>query len=78
MSGATLPFEPRLAIELLRTAVRSLPEPSMFELRNRGFGNLFQQVVACMISVRTYEEVSLPASIRLFERASTRQSQRFR
>jgi endonuclease-3 len=28
-------------------------------------------MVACMISVRTYEEVSLPASIRLFERAPT-------
>ena len=50
-------------------AVRDLPAPSMFELRNRGYGTLFQQVVACMISVRTYEEVSLPASIRLFERA---------
>ena len=32
------------------------------------YGSLFQQVVACMISVRTYEEVSLPASIRLFDR----------
>jgi endonuclease-3 len=65
------PFEPVRVIELLREAVKGLPEPSMFELRNRGYGSLFQQVVACMISVRTYEEVSLPASIRLFERAPT-------
>jgi endonuclease-3 len=63
------PFDPERAIVLLRKAVQGLPAPSMFELRNRGFGSLFQQVVACMISVRTYEEVSLPASIRLFDRA---------
>lgn len=63
------PFDPDKAIALLRQAVAGLPAPSMFELRSRGFGTLFQQVVACMISVRTYEEVSLPASIRLFERA---------
>jgi endonuclease-3 len=63
------PFDPDRAIALLREAVKGLPAPSMFELRTRGYGTLFQQVVACMISVRTYEEVSLPASIRLFERA---------
>lgn len=69
MSNSKLPFEPERVIELLRIAVRDLPPPSMFELRNRGYGDLFQQVVACMISVRTYEEVSLPASMRLFEAA---------
>lgn len=63
------PFDPEKAISLLRQAVKGLPAPSMFELRSRGYGSLFQQVVACMISVRTYEEVSLPASIRLFDRA---------
>ena len=63
------PFDPEEAIRLLRVAVKGLPAPSMFELRNRGYGTLFQQVVACMISVRTYEEVSLPASVRLFDTA---------
>jgi endonuclease-3 len=67
--AAKQPFNPEQAIALLREAVAGLPAPSMFELRNQGYGTLFQQVVACMISVRTYEEVSLPASIRLFERA---------
>jgi len=65
------PFDPPDAILLLRQAVAGLPMPSMFELRARGFDSLFQQIVACMISVRTYEEVSLPASIRLFDRAPT-------
>ncbi len=65
------PFDADRAIHLLRQAVHGMPMPSMFELRSLGYGSLFQQVVACMISVRTYEEVSLPASVRLFERAST-------
>jgi endonuclease-3 len=65
------PFDPIEAIRLLRIAVAGLPAPSMFELRNRGYGSLFQQIIACSISVRTYEEVSLPAAIRLFERAAT-------
>lgn len=70
-AAGKLPFEPEQVMRDLRIAVHGLPAPSMFELRKRGFGSLFQQVVACMISVRTYEEVSLPASIRLFESAST-------
>jgi endonuclease-3 len=49
------PFDPGEAIILLRQAVAGLPMPSMFEQRDRGYGTLFQQVVACMISVRTYE-----------------------
>ena len=43
----------------------------MFELRDRGYGTVFQQLVACIISIRTRDEVSLPVSIRLFERAPT-------
>ncbi len=65
------PFDSERAIQLLRQAVDGLPMPSMFELRSIGYGSLFHQVIACMISVRTYEEVSLPASMRLFDRAST-------
>lgn len=65
------PFEPESAMRLLRRAVRGLPAPSMFRLRELGYGSLVQQVIGCLISVRTYEEVSLPASVRLFERASS-------
>jgi len=41
----------------------------MFELRDRGYGTLFQQLVACVISIRTRDETSLPAAVRLLERA---------
>jgi endonuclease-3 len=43
----------------------------MFALAERGFGGVFQQLVACIISIRTRDEVSLPTAIALLERAGT-------
>jgi endonuclease III len=43
----------------------------MFDLADRGFKTVFQQLVACIISIRTLDEVSLPAAIRLLEKAPT-------
>ena len=43
----------------------------MFELAERGCATLFQQLVACVISIRTRDEDSLPISLRLFDAAST-------
>jgi endonuclease III len=39
-------------------------------LRER-YKSVFQQLVACIISIRTRDEVSLPTAIRLFEHAAT-------
>ncbi len=46
----------------------------MFELSEQGFDSLFEQLVACIISIRTYDEVTLPAARRLFARARTPQA----
>jgi endonuclease-3 len=43
----------------------------MFELAELGYRSLFEQLVACIISIRTRDEVSLPVAVRLFERART-------
>ena len=43
----------------------------MFDLAERGYKSVFHQLVACIISIRTLDEVSLPVAIRLFEHAST-------
>jgi endonuclease III len=43
----------------------------MFELAERGHRSLFAQLVACIISIRTRDEVSLPVALELFERAPT-------
>jgi endonuclease-3 len=46
----------------------------MFELSERGHRTLFEQLVACIISIRTRDEVSLPTALRLLERAPTPES----
>jgi len=55
----------------IRDAVRPYPKAAMFELAERGFASPFQQLVACVISVRTRDEESLPLSLRLFAAAPT-------
>ena len=43
----------------------------MFDLATQGYATAFHQLVACIISVRTMDEVSLPAALRLFKEAPT-------
>jgi len=66
-----MPFEIDTVVERLRQAVEPLPKAAMFELAAQGYRSPFQQLIACLISIRTYDEVSLPVSCRLFERAQT-------
>ena len=65
------PFEIGLAIRRIRTAVKPWPQAALFELAENGFTSAFEQLVACIISIRTYDEVTLPVSRTLFERART-------
>lgn len=65
------PFDTDLAMERLRDAVRPFPKAAMFELRDDGFDTAFEQLIACLLSVRTRDEVSIVASRRLFEQART-------
>jgi endonuclease III len=43
----------------------------MFALAEEGYRTLFEQLVACILSIRTYDEVSLVAARRLFAAART-------
>jgi endonuclease III len=65
------PFDIHLAVKLIDEAVRPFPKAAMFELAEEGFNSPFEQLIACMISIRTYDEVSLPTARRLFARART-------
>lgn len=69
--GEKAPFAIDAALDQIREAVRPFPKAAMFELAERGFRTPFQQLVACVVSIRTRDEESLPLSIRLFERAPT-------
>src|SRR5215212_10412010 len=65
------PFEIGVAVRRIRTAVKPWPKAALFELAEKGFTTTFEQLVACIISIRTYDEVTLPVSRKLFERART-------
>jgi len=65
------PFDIDLALKLISIAVKPWPKAAMFELAENGFNSPFEQLVACMISIRTYDEVTIPTAHRLFERART-------
>jgi endonuclease-3 len=76
MDVAGLPHPPPIAdiheaMRIVTEAVRDMPKPSMFQLADEGFGTPFEQLIACIISIRTLEETSLPVSRRLFAAART-------
>ena len=70
------PFDISLALRRIRKAVEPFPKAALFELAEDGFNSTFEQLVACIISIRTYDEVMLPTARRLFERARTAEEMR--
>jgi endonuclease-3 len=70
-TGPKQPFDIDVALARIAEAVKPYPKAAMFELAERGFATLFQQLVACVISIRTRDEASLPISLRLFAAAPT-------
>ena len=66
-----LPFDIDEMLRRIAAAVAPYPKAAMFELAERGYHSVFEQLVACIISIRTFDEVSLPAAERLLQRART-------
>jgi endonuclease-3 len=69
--GAKLPFDIDEVMRRIRAAVADVPDAAMFALRDLGYDTLFQQLVACIISIRTMDEVSLPTALGLLSLAPT-------
>jgi len=65
------PFEIDEAMRLVATAVEPFPKAAMFELAGQGYDSPFEQLIACLLSVRTRDEVSVLAAPRLFDVART-------
>ncbi len=65
------PFDLDLALKRIEDAIRDYPKAALFELYEEGYTTLFQQLVACIISIRTRDETTLPVARRLLERAPT-------
>src|SRR5258708_3789533 len=68
---AKRPLDIEEAMVLLREAVRPYPKAALFELAAEGHTSVFEQLVACIISIRTRDETTLPTARRLFARART-------
>lgn len=65
------PFDIGIALDRIERAVRPWPKAALFQLADEGYTSTFEQLLACIISIRTYDEVTLPVSRLLFERART-------
>jgi endonuclease III len=68
-----IPLDIDVAVERMREAVQPYPKAAMFELAEAGFNTPFEQLLACIISIRTYDEMTILLAHRLFARARTPQ-----
>ena len=68
---AKLPFNIHAVVRRIRKEVKQFADAAMFDLADRGYATAFHQLGACIISIRTRDEVSLPTAIKLFEAAAT-------
>lgn len=64
-----VPFDIEAAIPLIREAVAPYPKAALFELAADGYDSVFELLVACVISIRTRDETTLPVARQLFARA---------
>jgi endonuclease-3 len=71
IASIKLPFDIDQVFLRIREAVRPFPKAALFELAEEGFRSPFEQLVACLISIRTLDEVTLPTARRLFALART-------
>jgi endonuclease-3 len=64
--AASRPFDIGEALRRIEVAVRSYPKAALFELRDEGFSSAFEQLVACILSIRTRDETTLVCARRFF------------
>ena len=67
-------FDIHEVLRRIRQEVKQFADAAMFDLAAQGYATPFHQLAACIISVRTRDEVSLPAALRLFNVAPTPQA----
>jgi endonuclease-3 len=66
---AKKPFNVDVALDRIAVAVEPYPKAALFELAEDGYDSPFEILVACILSIRTRDEISLPTAKRLFETA---------
>jgi endonuclease III len=65
------PFDIPVMLKRIEKVMKAYPKAAMFELYERGFTSLFEQLISCIISIRTLDETTIPLSEKLFAVART-------
>ncbi len=68
-SKANKNFDIESALTKIEKAVEPYPKAALFDLYEEGYTSLFEQLVACILSIRTYDEVTIPVAEKLFSLA---------
>lgn len=71
MATRKQPFDIDEALRRIAEAVAPYPRAALFELRDEGYSSVFEVLIACIISIRTRDEQTLPIARRLFTLART-------
>lgn len=58
-------------LDRIEPAIAGWPKAALFELYDRGYSSVFEQMVACIISIRTMDEATVPVAECLFGAART-------
>ncbi len=66
MSAWKRPFDIDLAMNLIREVVKPFPKAALFALADEGHRSPFEQLIACILTIRTLDEISLVCARELF------------
>src|SRR4051812_16959129 len=66
MDAPKKPYQFSEMFRHLRRATKHHTPAAMFQLAEEGYDSVFEILVACIISIRTFEEVTLPTARALF------------
>ena len=59
------------AFAKIKNQISPFPKAALFELAEKGFNSTFEILLACIISIRTKDEVTIPCAEKLFQKART-------
>ena len=66
-----LSFDIKDVLKRVEKAIERYAKAALFDLAEQGHLSVYEQAIACLLSVRTRDEVTLPVSLKLFELANT-------
>ncbi|HEX8316367.1 MAG TPA: hypothetical protein VF609_15295, partial [Flavisolibacter sp.] len=65
------PFDIPAMLKQIEKEIKAYPKAAMFTLYEKGYTSLFEQLISCIISIRTLDETTIPLSEKLFAMART-------